>query len=72
MGLSCSQNGGRKESFQNFNGKPTRKRPPGRPRHRWEDNIKEIYIDTRDSVDSYQDRDYWRVLVNAGLNLRVP
>ena len=42
---------------------------------RWEDNIrmdlKEIGIDTRNWVDSAQDRDYWRALVNAALNLWV-
>ena len=48
----------------------------GRPRHRWEDNIrmdlKEIGINQRNWVDSAQHRDYWRALVNAGLNLRIP
>ena len=45
-------------------------------RSRWEDNIRmdleEIYINAGKWVDSAQDRDYWRVLVNAALNLRVP
>ena len=54
--------------------KPTGKSPLGRPRR--EDNIrmdlKEIGINTRYWVDSAQDRNYWRVLVNAALNLRVP
>ena len=49
-------------------GKPTGKRPLGRPRRRWQDNIimdlKEMGID-RSWVDSAQDRDYWRVHVNA-------
>jgi hypothetical protein len=35
-------------------------------------DIKEICINTRNWVDSAQDRDYWRILVNAALNLRVP
>ena len=54
----------------------TEKRPLGRPRRRWEDNIrmdcKEIGINTRNWIDSATDRDYWRALVNAALNLRVP
>jgi hypothetical protein len=47
-----------------------------RPRRRWEDNIRmdlnEIGIDTRNWVDSAQDRDCWIALVNAALNLRAP
>ena len=56
-------------------GTPTGKRPLGRLRPRWEDNIrmdlKEIGINSRNWVDSAQDRDYWRALVNAALDLRV-
>ena len=48
----------------------------GRPRDRWENNIriylKEIGINTRICVDLAQDRDSWKALVNAALNLRVP
>ena len=44
--------------------------------HRWEDNItmdlEEIGINAGNWVDLAQDRDYWRALVNAALNLRVP
>ena len=36
------------------------------------DDLKEISINTRNWVDSAQDRDYWRALVNAASNLRVP
>ena len=57
-------------------GTPAGKIPLGRPRRRWKDNIrmdlKEIGIDLRNWVDSAKDRDYWRALVNAALNLRVP
>ena len=62
--------------FKMLTGKPTGKRPFGRPRRKCEVNIrmdlKEIGINTRNWVDSAQDRDYWKALVNAALNLRVP
>ena len=55
---------------------PTGKRPLGRPRRRWEDNIRmdleEIGINAGNWVDSAQDRDYWRILLNAALNHLVP
>ena len=57
-------------------GKPTGKRPLGRPRRRWEENIRmnleEIGINAGNWVDSAQYRNYWRALVNAALNLWVP
>ena len=57
-------------------GNPTEKRPLGRPRRRWEDNIilnlEEIGIHTGNWVDLTQGRNYFRALVNAALNLRVP
>ena len=52
-------------------GKPTGKRPLGRPRRRWED-LEEISVNAGNWVDSAQDRDYWEAIVNAALNLRVP
>jgi hypothetical protein len=56
--------------------KPEGKRPLGRPRRRWVDNIKidlrEIGWDGVDWVDPAQDRDQWRALVNTVMNLRVP
>ena len=62
--------------FKILTGTPTRKIPLGRPRRTCEDNfridLKEIDINTRNWVDLAQDRDYWRILVNAALNLRVP
>jgi hypothetical protein len=57
-------------------GKPERKRPLGRPKHRRVDNIKmdlrEIGWDGVDCIDLALDRDKWRALVNAVMNLRVP
>jgi hypothetical protein len=57
-------------------GKPEGKRPLGRPRRRWVDNIKmdllEIGWDGVDWIGLAQDRDRWRSLVNAVMNLRVP
>ena len=63
-------------ALKSLTGTPTGKSPSGRSRHRWEDNIrmnvKEVGINTRNWVDSAQDMDYWRALVNVALNLRVP
>jgi hypothetical protein len=55
--------------------KPEGKRPLGRPRRRWVDNIKmdlgEIGWDGRNWIDLAQDRDQWRALVNTVMNRRV-
>ena len=65
-----------RSAFKILIGKRTGKRPLGRPRRRWEDNIRmdleEIGINAGNWVDSAQDRNYWRALVNVALNLRVP
>ena len=65
-----------RSAFKILTGKPTGNRPLGRPWRRWEDNIRmdleEIGINVGNWVDSAQDRNYWRALVNAALNLRVP
>ena len=62
-------------TFKILTGKPTGKGSLGTPRRRWEDNIrmdlKEIGVITRNCVDWTQDRDYWRIIVNAALDLRV-
>jgi hypothetical protein len=56
--------------------KPEGKRPLGRPRRRWVDNIKmdfkEIVWDDMDWIDRAQDRGQWRALVNTVMNFRVP
>jgi hypothetical protein len=62
--------------FKILTGKPTGKRPLGRSRRRWEDNIRmdleEIGIKAGNWVDSAQYRDYLRALVVAAFNVRVP
>jgi hypothetical protein len=56
-------------------GNPEGKKPLGRPRRRWVDNLKMDLGETgwdMDWIDLAHDRDQWRALVNAVLNLRVP
>jgi len=57
-------------------GKPEGKRPLGRSRLRWEDNIKtdlqEVGCGCMDWIELAQDRDRWRAVVNAVMNLRFP
>jgi hypothetical protein len=57
-------------------GKPGERRPLGRPRRRWEDNIKvdigEVGFGDLDWIHLAHDRDRWRALVNTVMNLRVP
>ena len=64
-----------RSTFKILTVNPTGKKPLGRSSRRWEDNIRmglqEISINTRNWVNSAQDRDYWRTVVNTALNLRV-
>ena len=61
MGRGCSQNEGSRSAFRILRGKPTGRRPLGRHRRRWEENIRmdftEISINTRNWVDSAQDKE---------------
>jgi len=66
----------RRSVYRILVGKPGGKRPFGRPRRNWEDNIKidlqEVGCGGMDWIDLARDRDRWRALVNAVMNLRVP
>jgi len=68
--------GERKGIYRVLVGKPEGKRLLGRPRRRWENNIKmdlrEVGCGGKDWIELAQDRDRWRGLVNAVMNLRVP
>jgi hypothetical protein len=66
----------KRNAYRILVGKPEGKRPLGRPRRRWVDNIKmdlrEIGWDGTDWMGMAQDRGQWRALVNTVSNLRVP
>jgi len=74
MGRACMRE--RRGVYRVLVGKPEGKRPLGRPRHRWEDNInmdlQEVGCGGMGWINLAQDRDRWRALVNAVMNLRVP
>ena len=76
MGGACGAYGGGERCAQGSDGKPEGKRPLGRPRLRWEVNMKmdlqEVGGDCGDWMELAQDRDRWRALVNTVLNFRVP
>jgi hypothetical protein len=68
--------GEKRDVYRLLVGKPERKKPLGRPRRRWIDNIKkdllEVGLSVVDWIGLAQDRYRWRALVNAVMNLRVP
>jgi hypothetical protein len=68
--------GKRRGAYRALVGKPEGRRPLGRSRRRWEDNIKidlrEVGCGGADLIDLAQDRNRWRALVCTVINLRVP
>jgi hypothetical protein len=68
--------GEKRNAYRILVGKSEGRRPLGRPRSRWVDNIRmdlgEIGWDGMDWINLAQDRDQWRALVNTVMNLRVP
>jgi hypothetical protein len=68
--------GERRNAYRILVGKPEGRRPLGRPRRMWVDNIKidlrEIGWDGMEWIDLAQDTDQWRAPVNTAMNLRVP
>jgi hypothetical protein len=75
MGWAYSAHVEKRNVYRVLVGKPERKRPLGRPRRRWEDNIKidfrEIGWGVREWNDLTQDLDQWRALLITVINLRV-
>jgi hypothetical protein len=77
MGGPCSTNGDKRNAYRLWVGKLEGKRPLGRPRRRWVDNIRmdlggEVGWGDVDWIGLAKDRNKWRAVVNSVLNLRVP
>jgi hypothetical protein len=76
MGGACRTVGERRGIYRVLVGTPEGQRPLGRPRRRWEDNIKmdpqEVGCVGMDWIGLAQDRDRWRTLVNAVMKHRIP
>jgi len=76
MGRACSAYGEERSLYRVLVRKLKGKRPLGRSRLRWEDNIKmdlqEVVCGGLDWIELAQNRDRWRAVVNAVMNLRVP
>jgi hypothetical protein len=75
VGGACGTRGRGEKSVQGLVGKPEGRRPLGRPRRRWEDvvrmDLREIGLEGVDWIRLSQDRDRWRAVVSAVMNLRV-
>jgi hypothetical protein len=76
MRRACSTNGAKRNAYRILIGIPEGKKSIGRPRRRWDDNIK---MDLRETdyggmywIDLTQDRDQWMCLMNTVINFRVP
>jgi hypothetical protein len=75
MGEACSTYGEKRCAYRILVGRPEGRRPLGRPRRRWENNIK---MDLQDVgwgmgwIELVLDKDRWRAVVNAVMNLRFP
>ena len=73
---ACGAHGLGERVYKVLVGKPEGKRPLGRPRRRWVDNImmdlQEVGCGYMDWIRLARDRDGWRTLVSAVMNLRVP
>jgi len=76
MGWACSAYGEGRGVYRVLVRKPEGRRPLGRPRRRWKDNIKmdlqEVECGAIDWIELAEDRDRWRALVIAVMKLRVP
>jgi hypothetical protein len=76
MGGKCSTNGVKRNAYWLLVGQPEGRRPQEGPRYRWVDNIRidfgKVGWGDVDWICLAQDGDWWRVLVNAVMNLRVP
>jgi hypothetical protein len=76
MGGNVERIGGTRNEYKILEGKSEEERPLGRPKRRWEDNIKmylrEVGIDGMNWIRLAQDRVQWRAFVSTVMNLRVP
>jgi hypothetical protein len=76
MDSACSTNGERRNACRILVGKPEGRRPLGRTRRRWVNNIKMVLVEMgwygMDWIDLAQDRDQWKALLNTVMNRWVP